>query len=134
MLKTCKFTNIVHRNVINIVYTAMLRTVRDMMSNRFELIANWSDDDIVKMLTGVDITRFDMTRTEIADVLPKVEDDTVATSTYSVTDDDGNVTSISGQIVEPISIITRMLENTTLILDLAQAKTFHVDQFMENYI
>lgn len=134
MLKTCEFTNIVHRNVINIVYTAMLRTVRDMMSNRFELIADWSDDDIVEMLTGVDITRFDMNRTNITDVLPKVEDDKVATSTYSVTDDDGNVTSISGQIVEPISIITRMLENTTLILDLAQAKSFHVDQFMENYI
>ena len=41
---------------------------------------------------------------------------------------------IDKQIVEPVTIITTMLENSTTVLDLALAKTFHLNSFMNNYL
>ena len=37
-------------------------------------------------------------------------------------------------IVEPASIMTTLLENTTVVLDLYNARTIHLDSFMGNYI
>lgn len=47
---------------------------------------------------------------------------------------DGVSYIIDKQIVEPVTIITTMLENSTTILDLAQARTFHLNSFMNNYL
>ena len=38
------------------------------------------------------------------------------------------------QIVEPSSIMTTLLENTTVVLDLYNAQTVHLDSFLGNYI
>jgi hypothetical protein len=47
---------------------------------------------------------------------------------------DGISYIIDKQIVEPVTIITTMLENSTTVLDLALAKTFHLNSFMNNYL
>lgn len=41
---------------------------------------------------------------------------------------------IDKQIVEPVTIMTTILENSTTVLDLALAKTFHLNSFMNNYL
>ncbi len=40
----------------------------------------------------------------------------------------------SNQIIEPVSIITTMIENSTLVYELATARTVHLEGFIQNYI
>jgi hypothetical protein len=47
---------------------------------------------------------------------------------------DGISYIIDKQIVEPVTIMTTILENSTTVLDLALAKTFHLNSFMNNYL
>ena len=42
--------------------------------------------------------------------------------------------TITGDIIEPLSIITTLLKNSTMTLELADAKMFCVDTSMRNYI
>ena len=41
---------------------------------------------------------------------------------------------IDAQITEPVTVMTNILENSVLVMELARAETFHVDGFMMNYI
>ena len=59
----------------------------------------------------------------------KADEDQVA-----IGEDNGISYIIDKKIVEPVTIITNMLENSMTIIDLAQAKTFHLNSFMNNYI
>ena len=47
---------------------------------------------------------------------------------------DGVSYIIDKQIVEPVTIMTTMLENSTTVLDLAFSKTFHLNSFINNYL
>ena len=61
------------------------------------------------------------------------QNDIIATGTYN---DNGNSIQkkYTSQIIEPITIITTMLENSTLIYELSTARTVHIDGFIQNYI
>ena len=64
------------------------------------------------------------------------EDFNIAFDTSNVTtgEVDGISYIIDKHIVEPVTIITTMLENSTTVLDLALAKTFHLNSYMNNYL
>lgn len=53
--------------------------------------------------------------------------------TFDVSVDGENIT-IKAKIVEPIQVMCAILENSTIPMELAMAKSFHVDAFMQNYI
>lgn len=117
-------------DVLTIIYNSMLHTLMDMIRNKSCKYDEYEIADIIELISTSDISKFDMHRDNI---LPKTGEE-CEDQTTTVTMESGDTITFNDQIIEPISIITRMLENTTLILDLAQAKSIHVDQFMENYI
>lgn len=113
---------------------ALYLTINDMIESIFDSPIN----DIVTLNDWISDARldlFDLNRMSWHDVLPKETDVTgemFTTASYDI--DSEHQFAVDNKIVEPVSIICRMLENSSLALDLIRAKTIHVSHFMENYI
>lgn len=56
------------------------------------------------------------------------------TGKYKNTAGEEVTADFSNQIIEPVSIITTMIENSTLVYELATARTVHLEGFIQNYI
>lgn len=53
---------------------------------------------------------------------------------YTAANGEEVTTRFNNQIIEPVSIITTMIENSTLVYELATARTVHLEGFIQNYI
>lgn len=129
-------------NVMEILKDALTETVIDMVRNGWNL--NNSDRGIVEdwihavgNQNDADHNNFNLKADNFSEAFPltttKVEKKTYTIKNVQHGDEIGDVT-LTDQIVEPVSIITTMLENSNIILELASARTFHVESFMQNYI
>lgn len=129
-------------NVMEILEDALTETVIDMVRNGWILddrthaiVEDWihavGDQD------NADHNNFNLKADTFGKTFPlittKVEKKTYTIKDIQHGDEIGDVT-LTDQIVEPVSIITTMLENSNIILELASARTFHVESFMQNYI
>lgn len=124
-------------DILQTIHRAMLLTFRDMMSGLYYL-----GDDIEENITwlneliiGSDIKQFDVTNTSsIKDAMNNTnhEEHFIVVGT----DDSGNDIKVefTSQIVEPVTVMSNMLDNSVIMMELANAKTFHIDGFMMNYI
>lgn len=109
------------------IIPALAMTLTDMIMNNVHIdpsYLNESMGDELEMnrltayITVCDIDRFDATRPTLEEIFAISQPD------------DAEYPSI----VEPASIMTTLLENTTVVLDLYNARTVHLDSFMGNYI
>lgn len=124
-------------DILQTIRRAMLLTFRDMMSGLYYL-----GDDIEENITwlnelviGSDIKQFDVTNTSsIKDAMNNTNHE--EHSIVVGTDDSGNDIQVefTSQIVEPVTVMSNMLDNSVIMMELANAKTFHIDGFMMNYI
>ena len=110
------------------IIPALAMTLTDMIMNNVHIDPSYMNEamgnDEIEMnrvttyIVTCDIERFDAT-------LPTLEE----IFAIGVPDD-----VEYPQIVEPSSIMTTLLENTTVVLDLYNAQTVHLDSFLGNYI
>lgn len=116
---------------LGILRYSLYLTLIDMIENVFDSpIRGISQMD--NWITDARLDLFDLNRLVWPEVLPK--SDQIYGDDLVTRENVGEDFFVDHQIVEPVSIICRMLENTTLALDLVNAKTIHVNQFIENYI
>lgn len=122
--------------IYSVLYQALVNTICDMIANGpFDADANSIREVVDKYIfdTHGDFTTFNLKGiSTVEDVFKKNEYSELGT--YS--DKSGNEihAEYTSDIIEPVSIITTMLENSTLIYELATARTVHLDGFIQNYI
>lgn len=109
------------------IIPALAMTLTDMIMNNVHIDPSYLNEPmgdelemnrITAYITVCDIDRFDATRPTLEEIFAINQPD------------DAEYPSI----VEPASIMTTLLENTTVVLDLYNARTVHLDSFMGNYI
>ena len=115
--------------VLSLFYDAIYDTIVELMTNYSITTAN----SILKNIDNYDLTTFDLVSDEFLKTTDP-EDPHKEIRTISVKDEEGNEVSFPMEIVEPIQIMSAILENSTIPMELAMAKVFHVDSFMQNYI
>lgn len=137
LLNKNDFGDAIKLNIYQDLYSAIVDTVLDMIAN-FWNIDDWSNNPIKEFSNWIkdkDLTKFDLTRPVFSQVLPDDSIQLVPDNSYTTIQmADGTEVQIKNQLVEPVSIITTMLTNSTLIFELAKAKTFHIDSFIGNYM
>ena len=105
----------------------------DMVSGGWD-ITPWDMAGFHKWYTSGDVQKFNLNVPEWKYIIPNEEaSSAIEDISHLVVIDDEPYTFVE-HIIEPISIITTMLTNSTLIMELAQARTFQLDSFMDNYI
>lgn len=109
------------------IIPALAMTLTDMIMNNVHIDPSYLNEPmgdelemnrITAYITVCDIDRFDATRPTLEEIFAISQPDDVEYPS----------------IVEPASIMTTLLENTTVVLDLYNARTVHLDSFMGNYI
>lgn len=109
------------------IIPALAMTLTDMIMNNVHIDPSYLNESmgdelemnrITAYIMVCDIDRFDATRPTLEEIFAISQPD------------DAEYPSI----VEPASIMTTLLENTTVVLDLYNARTIHLDSFMGNYI
>lgn len=124
-------------DILQTIRRAMLLTFRDMMSGLYYL-GDDTEENITwlnELIIGSDIKQFDVTNTSnIKDAMDNTNHE--EHSIVVGTDDNGNDIKVefTSQIVEPVTVMSNMLDNSVIMMELANAKTFHIDGFMMNYI
>lgn len=124
-------------DIFQTIRRAMLLTFRDMMSGLYYL-GDDTEENITwlnELVIGSDIKQFDVTNTSnIKDAMNNTNHE--EHSIVVGTDDNGNDIKVefTSQIVEPVTVMSNMLDNSVIMMELANAKTFHIDGFMMNYI
>ena len=124
-------------DILQTIRRAMLLTFRDMMSGLYYL-GDDTEESITwlnELVIGSDIKQFDVTNTSnIKDAMNNTNHE--EHSIVVGTDDNGNDIKVefTSQIVEPVTVMSNMLDNSVIMMELANAKTFHIDGFMMNYI
>lgn len=124
-------------DILQTIRRAMLLTFRDMMSGLYYL-GDDTEENITwlnELVIGSDIKQFDVTNTSnIKDAMNNTNHE--EHSIVVGTDDSGNDIKVefTSQIVEPVTVMSNMLDNSVIMMELANAKTFHIDGFMMNYI
>lgn len=130
------YTNIIYE----ILAKSLYNTFCDMLANSgidlSELFNDYSDF-YYSYLSTSDVKKFDLTRSlSFYDILPsKQTSNKYNMDKIKVTKtDDFDAITITKRIVEPVTVITNIMENSTTPLELAMAKTFHTSTFIQNYI
>lgn len=128
----------------SIISNGICGTIIDMINNREDIDlpaivgANDRDKDaeaVVKWLLDGNAERFDLTADDPKMILYSKEFKADEPKKITITTPSGEIVEFTNQIVEPVTIITTLLENSTMALELAKAKTFHMDQgFLQNYL
>ena len=109
-------------NCKDIIVESLLRTIHDMVTNKFPDV-NIMD---LKAIIYRKRVNFDLNVDTITDIM-----------TYDRTpkeiklDDDFTITK---EIIEPLPIITELLSNSVMMVELAKAKMFNINQFIGNYL
>ena len=122
--------------VYNLLLTAIERTMIDMLHySDFEFNIEGTEA-FHAWYADADIRKFNLHTDDSNCVLPKNDiADQICMPLHTVRlDPDSDAIEFEERIIEPVSIITTMLENSTLILELAQSRTFQLEGFMDNYI
>lgn len=121
-------------DLYRIILESIEDTVYDMISNGWLVNTRNDTEEFHNWYTNGDPEKFNLRVDSFDKILPdKSISETIHLPVHTVSIEDTEV-SFEERILEPVSIITTMLENSTLILELAQARTFQLDGFMENYI
>lgn len=126
---------------IDILMTAMIHTVIDLCSDKYNLPDGVSTETYVlsAVLNGR-TEEFDLTVDGcFIDALPPMNSEQHngrAHHRVTVTDSNGGEETVEfvENIIEPVSVITTILKNSTMMLELATARTFHLNAFCNNYI
>lgn len=109
------------------IIPALAMTLTDMIMNNVHIDPSYLNESmgdelemnrITTYIMTCGIDRFDATRPTLEEIFAISQPDDVEYPS----------------IVEPASIMTTLLENTTVVLDLYNARTIHLDSFMGNYI
>ena len=122
----------------NIINEALCKTLVDMLQNG-DMAEELMEDTEVSQPCIIEWIRngrphlFNMNVRYFDDIIPRKNRPEPSRPEHTVKIEDNTVT-FTEQIIEPVSIITTMLENSTLMLELAQAKVFQLESFMENHI
>lgn len=120
---------------LNVIANSLTDTLCDMAENaipdidreRFSKVANLELDSLAAVKTNYikfnlnrDISSYDQifARSDLSEDVP------IAVGEFT----------IKNEIVEPVLIITSILEDSTMMLELACAKMFNIDSFLGNYI
>lgn len=131
-----------HPIVLQVLKDALTETMFDMIKNGWVIdgLSHANVEDWIHAVdkqASADHNNFNLKADNFREAFPltttKVEKKTYTIKDIQHGDEIGDVT-LTDQIVEPVSIITTMLENSNIILELATARTFHVESFMQNYI
>lgn len=131
-----------YTNMMEVLKDALTETLIDMVKNEWSLnkmnraiVEDWVH--AVGNYKNADHNNFNLKADSFEIALPYGTTEIVK-KTYTIKDvqhgDEVGDVVLTDQIVEPVSIITTMLENSNIILELASARTFHVESFMQNYI
>lgn len=127
-------SNLTHRRLLTALYEAVIDTMIDIIQNKYP---NIEYNNIKRMIEnslksendsdcGNERTiAFDLTRE-----YGKIFD---SDNVYETISAPGGM-CINTRIVEPVSIMTTLLKNSTLVLELAMAKMFNLNSYMFNYI
>ena len=127
----------------SIFESAFINTLTDMIYNGpFDVDYNELHDAVVKYIADPNshIENFNLKGiTDLNDIFTPDEINGPDThykefGTYTSSDGEEVTTQYSNQIIEPVSIITTMIENSTLVYELATARTVHLEGFIQNYI
>ena len=123
----------VRNDILEILLTAMNRTLYDMASNIYYL-GDYDEFDgiLLEHVVTHNIEEFDMTRYTFDQALPEM--DVHYEAKKDEVEIDGAIYEIEHTIVEPVGVMENILRNSTLMLELALARTIHVDTFMMNYL
>ncbi len=136
---------------LKIIRNAFVMTLADMVAPQYNVIGtgNTSTDATIDFLLGLvrngRLEYFDLHRDGNLNVaLPptSVPEETLEKTRreHSVIiqgetpDDEDRVVTFKERIIEPVSVITTILKNSTMMLELATARSFHLDSFCNNYI
>lgn len=118
---------------------ALLKTLDDMIRNRefsklgYESIyGGYYNIEFMKRIATVDPDKFDLNDPNENNIFGDVEPRIVPTRTYK--DEGGNEDTFNINIVEPVNIITTIIENSPVVFELATARTFHLKNYIGNYI
>lgn len=121
--------------IADVICEALTRTFFDLTADCDHFDDVYNRFELYDILEKSDLTLFDLHASNPDEVLPSSDSDDVplAGKTYIDPETDDAV-YFGTQITEPVSIMTTMLENSTLILELVNAKAFNLEGFMQNYI
>lgn len=120
-------------HMLNILHRALYYTVADMVMNRDPSLSEMQSPLSFKYwYEDTDLSKFNLHASNVDDILPK-KSTGIEHKNYTVTVDDKEY-QYTNQIVEPVSIITTMLEHSTTMFELATAKTIHLDNMIGNYL
>lgn len=121
--------------IANAICEALTKTFFDL-TDGYEQFDRLNDMyELFEYLNRSDLGLFDLHATNPNEILPGQEDDDKPLAGLSYEDPEtGEVLYFGTQITEPVSIMTTMLENSTLILELVNARAFNLEGFMQNYI
>lgn len=122
-------------DILKIIISSLVETWCDMMRNVYHM-GGYTRNQIVDWIGNADISKFDMMRGTAEDALPTLENsDKYPDRTITVPSPDGSSSiEINASIVESVTNMVNILENSTIPLELATAKTFHLNTFMQNYL
>lgn len=137
--------------VCNILSRVLLKTFLELIQNYHQSAYLGLDSDevstpeetyysILDTILESDLTKFDLFREGSSDnifdaILPRKDVSgsyTFRTDTIDL--EDGASLEVVHQIIEPVNVIKTILENVPVVVELATAKTIHVEGFMQNYI
>ena len=126
-------------DILYLIEDALLDTIVDMASNVFYI-----DTDHITDIKGIisnaidegNLNEFDMEESAaVSTMIPKMYTmENMKNPAIEVELMDGEKLTIDRHIVEPVTVITNMLQNSVIMLELAMGRTFHVDGFLQNYI
>lgn len=126
-----------------LIRDALVKTIYDMVSPVYNA---GSGDDALEFLLGLikngRLGDFDLKRgNTLQEALPSMDTEEKAPSRKhtinliaETEDEEDQTIEFTEQIIEPVSVITTILQNSTMMLELATARSFHLSDWCNNYI
>lgn len=120
----------------DLLFLSIVDTMLDMIDNVYVVKKNETFDareDLIDIIMNCDPKRFYLSVDKSIDKIDAIfEQDCTTTTPFHLSD--GTVMEVSNRIVEPVTIVTNMFQNSDVILDLFNAQTFHLTTTEGNYI
>lgn len=116
---------------IDVLLCAIEETLNDLVDNGF--VVRLESGDHFGYTSWYDKPGLECFNLNV-DLFTKIIPDTIVEREKHTVTVNGEELSFEERIIEPVSIITTMLENSSLVMELAHARAFQLEGFMENYI
>lgn len=132
--------------ILALINRALIATLDDLIGNMYEVgeLTDTRVDKYNELIKESDLKKFYMTMdgpSKFNDLFkPMFMDEFMGNDFYDhptvrvEMGEEKKPLIIDAQITEPVTVMTNILENSVLVMELARAETFHVDGFMMNYI